>query len=316
MREPVTQGFHAVYLAGEDVENTAQHVAAWCKHHNGGKVPERFRFVRDVPDLMDGEDCTALVSHLRSRLPEGARAVLVLDTWQRATSAAPDGQNSDRDMGVAVKKVEALAREFGGPVICCCHPPKHDKGTVAGSLVIENTSTAIWHLSKTDAGLEVKVIRIKGQGLGNHKYLDHKTVMLDRCDERGQRLTGLVATFVGGDWSNAADAREAENAARQAVLNTVLGLLDRGISVVRVSGGGQKPRDVAAAVKKLGHNLTARQVSDHLAALERDGKLVYVQADKNHRGKAGYQRPSVAALAAESSAESPPKAIPNGAESD
>jgi hypothetical protein len=319
MCEPVTQGLHVVYAVGEDVENTAQHIAAWCNYHNGGNAPdlERFTFVKDVPDLMDGGDCASLGKHLRTFVPEGRRAVVFVDTWQRATSAAPDGQNSDRDMGHAVKNLEALARAFGGPAICCCHPPKDARVTVSGSFVIENSSTAIWHLSNTDAGLKLEVTRIKGPGLGKLKYLDLKTVMLDRCDERGERLTGLVATYVGGDQSHALDAREAEKAARQAVLNTVLDLLSRGIAVVRVSGSGQKPGDVAKAVnERYKLHLDKRAVSDHLAALEREGRLIYAQADKNHRGKAGYQRPSVIAAVAESSAESPPKAIPNDAEGD
>jgi hypothetical protein len=298
MGEPVTQGLHVVFTSGEDVENTAQHIAAWCKYHNGGNAPdpERFTFVKDVPDLMDGGDCASLGNHLRTFVPEGRRAVVFVDTWQRATSAAPDGQNSDRDMGLAVKNLEALARAFGGPAICCCHPPKDVRvtATVMGSSVIENASTGIWTLSNTDAGLKVEVTRIKGAGLGNHKYLAHETVRLDRRDERGQPLTGLVATYVGGSLSNALDAREAERAARLAVLNTVIDLLDRGIAVVRASGSGQKPSDVAKAVnERYNLSLGKKAVSDHLAALEREGRLVYVQADKNRRGKAGYQRPSL-----------------------
>jgi hypothetical protein len=320
MGEPVTQGLHAVFVAGEDVENTAQHVMAWCKYHNGGKVPDRFALIGDVPDLMDPEDCPALAKHLRTFVPEGKRAVVFVDTWQRATSMAPDGQNSDRDMGIAVKRVEALARQLGGPVVCCCHPPKDARvtATVMGSSVIENASTGIWHLTKENAGLKLEVNRIKGAGLGNYKHLDHKMVMLDRCDERGQRLTGLVATYVGGNRSHVLDAREAERAARQAVLNTVLDLFNRGIMVMKTGGGGRKPRDVAVAVKKqYGHDLTARQVSDHLVALEDEGLLKYVWADKNHKDiKAGFRPSSGSIVPAESSAESPPKAIPNSAESD
>jgi hypothetical protein len=184
--------------------------------------------------------------------------------------------------------------------------------------VIENSSTAIWHLSNTDAGLKLEVTRIKGAGLGNRKYLAHEAVRLDRRDERGQPLTGLVATYVGGNLSNALEAREAEKAARQAVLNTVLGLIDQGIPVVRANGSGHKPDDVAVAVnERYNLRLTKRDVSKHLAALERAGKLVYVRADKNHKDiKAGFRPSSGSTVPAESSAESPPKAIPKDAESD
>jgi hypothetical protein len=216
MGEPVTQGFHAVYLCGEDQANTAQHIEAWCKRHSGGHAPnpERFTFITGVPDLMNAEDCACLVKHIRTFVPQEMRAVIVVDTWQRATSAARDGQNSDRDMAQAVENLEAVAREFGGPAIACFHPPKDAKITVMGSSVIENASTGIWHLSNTDAGLKVEVTRIKGAGLNNYKYLSHDTVMLDRCDERGQRLTGVVATYVGGNLSNTLNARELERAAQ------------------------------------------------------------------------------------------------------
>jgi hypothetical protein len=55
--------------------------------------------------------------------------------------------------------------------------------------------------------------------------------------------------------------------------------------------------------------MDGRAALAHLSALEREGRLVYRQADKNRRMKAGYQLP-----AAESSVESLPKAIPNDAE--
>jgi hypothetical protein len=310
MAEPVAQGFHAVYLCGEDQENTAAHITAWCKRHSSGVVPDRFTFIDDVPDLTSGPDCVALAKHVRSFVPVGQRAVIVADTWQRATSRAKDGQNNDRDMAQAVENLESLAREFDGPAIGCFHPPKADKTTVHGSSVTENTSTGIWLLTNEAAGLKLEVTRIKGPGLGNYKYLAHEKVALGRYDAFGRPQTGMVAVYVGGNQTVALDRKEMGRAARQAVLAIALELIGQGVSVVRGNGNGQTPRDVAEAVRqRYGFRLDKRTVLDHLSALEREGKLIYVAADKNRRTKAGFQRGD-----AESSAESLPKAVPNDTE--
>jgi hypothetical protein len=317
LTEPVASEFHAVYLCGEDQENTAAHVAAWCKRHNGGAVPDRFIFIEDVPDLTNADDCLALATHIRSLVPEGQRILVVTDTWQRATSRAKDGQNNDWDMAQAVENLEALAQELDGPAIGCFHPPKHDRGTVHGSSVTENTSTGIWLLTKEDAGLKLEVTRIKGPGLGNYKYLAHDKVALGRYDAFGRPLTGMVVVYVGGNQTAALGREDSERAARQAVLAVTLELIERGVSVVRGNGNGQTPRDVAEAVRqRYGLRLDKRTVLDHLSALEREGKLIYVAADKNRRIKAGFQRPLVdhAENVAEGSAEGAPNATANDAE--
>jgi hypothetical protein len=313
MGEQVKSDFYAVYLCGEDAENTVAHVEAWCKRYNKGEVPERFTFISDVPDLTSANDCKALAEHIRTFVPVGARAVIIVDTWQRATSRAQDGQNSDRDMALAVENLEALAREFDGPALGCFHPPKAVATTVLGSSVTENTSTGIWLLTATEAGLKLEVTRIKGPGLGNFKYLSHEKVLLGRYDEFGRQATGVVATCIGGTVSDS-DPREAEKAARQAVFNATVSLLNGGIAVVRGNGAGQKPADVAKVVREAYNiRMDGRAALAHLNALEREGRLIYVQADKNRRIKAGYHLPS-AVVSAESSAESVPKAIPNDAE--
>lgn len=313
MGERVKPGFYSVYLCGEDAENTVSHVEAWCKRHNGDEVPGRFIFISDVPDLTNAEDCKALAEHIRSLVPRTERAVIIVDTWQRATSRAQDGQNGDRDMAMAVENLEALAREFNGPALGCFHPPKAVTTTVMGSTIIENTSTGIWLLSNGEAGLKLEVIRIKGPGLGNFKYVSRDEVPLGRHDEFGRQATGVVATCIGGTQADS-DPREAERSARLAVLNATLSLLDRGIAVVRGNGNGQKPADVAKVVReKYNIRMDGRATLAHLSALEREGKLEYVQADKNRRISAGYRRPTMT-VRAESPAENSPKAIPNDAE--
>lgn len=293
MGEPTSQDFYVIYLCGEDQENTCAHIEAWCKRFNRGEIPARFIFIEDVPDLMNTLDCQSLIKHVRSEIPSNARAVIIADTWQRATSRATEGQNSDRDMAAAVQNLEEIGKAFRGPAIGCFHPPKADKATstIHGSGVVENTSTGIWTLSDTDAGLKLEVVRIKGQGLGNFKYLSLEEVPLGRQDAFGRELTGAVVAYVGGTMLSQLDRNEKESAERAAVLTAALELIDKGIGLVRGNGSGQKPKDLAKVLRERGLRIEASAVLVHLNALQREGTLVYVDANKNSRAKAGFQRP-------------------------
>lgn len=309
MGEPISSGFHVVYLCGEDQENTAAHIAAWCARHNSSEVPDRFTFIEDVPDLTSSDDCAALAEHIRTLVPQNSRVVIVADTWQRATSKARDGQNSDHDMAAAVENLEDLAKTFRGPAIGCFHPPKHKDDTVLGSSVTENTSTGIWLLSKTDNGLKLEVTRLKGRGLGNYKYLRLEEVKLGRRDDFGFEITGGLVVHIGGTLPNAMEQADWDQLEREAVRAAAFTLIDKGIQLVRSNGTGQKPQDVAKMVlEKTGLLIDKRKVLAHLNALERDGVLTYVEANKNSRIKAGFRPASD--VVAESFAEGVPKSIP------
>jgi hypothetical protein len=295
MMEETAPGYHCVYLCGEDQENTAAHIMAWCDRYNGGRIPEQFTFFMDTPDLTSAKDCGDLADYLRQQIPEGQRVVLFVDTWQRATSKAKEGQNSDRDMAEAMENLEALGRMFSGPVVGCFHPPKADKSTTHGSAVTENASTAIWHLTRSEADgrggeMKLEVTRIKGRGLENYKHLRLEEVELKRKDELGRALTGAVAVHVGGTMQSLLDHDQRAQLEREAVLAAVRELAFKGIRVVRSNGNGQKPRDVASAVKaREGLSLTSRRVLEILGAAEREGILRYVHAHKNQRVQAGFR---------------------------
>ncbi len=194
--QPTKEGFWAVMLVGEDIGNSAAHVEAWCQKHGLSKPPKRFLFIEDVPDLMSAEDSEALAQYLRSVLPDGARAVLFVDTWQRAS--ARGGQNRDEDMQKAVGHAEAIARSLNGPCVIAFHPPKHDGGTVMGSSVIENATSAIWELSDDAGTKRLTVTRIKGKGTGNYQRFAIEDMGLGRTEEHGGEVTGAVMARVGG----------------------------------------------------------------------------------------------------------------------
>lgn len=192
---PTSRGRFAVYLSGEDQEGTLANAEAWYVHH--GIDPKdaytRILFGQMTPDLMDAKDCEELVRSVRSQLPPGARPVIFIDTWQRATSAG--GQNEDKDMQLAIRNAEYIGKELGGPVVIASHPPKNNPATINGSGVIQNSSVAIWTMmpvKKSTTVRTVSVTRIKGAGQGTDLSVAIVAKEIEGKDSFGCQRTGAV----------------------------------------------------------------------------------------------------------------------------
>ena len=197
---PTMKGLWCFYLAGEAAALTRTHAVAWCRRHLDGRFPQRFRFAPAVPDLMDAGDCRHLADHLGSVLPPGERAVLFVDTWQRATLRG--GQNRDDEMQRCVHHVESVARSLRGPAVLAFHPPKHDDRVVLGSSVVENSSAAIWQITEDGPpGLRqrrVEVTRLKSGPEGSYAVKRIESQETGDEDQFGDQVTGAVAEHVGG----------------------------------------------------------------------------------------------------------------------
>lgn len=193
---PIKEDMYAVYIAGEDDEGAEEQVRAWCKSHDIETPPERFIFLDIITDLMSAEDTREWAEALKSVIGQNSRAVVFLDTWQRASSRG--GQNRDDDMQLAVHHAEALAASLNGPAVVAFHPPKADDRMVMGSSVIENSTTAIWHLADHAVGKKLEVTRIKGRGIGNYQMFRFDEIKLGQKDEFGRERTGVVPTRIGG----------------------------------------------------------------------------------------------------------------------
>jgi len=195
MGYPTTPGRFSIYLCGEDQEGTLANAAAWCKQHrvDPTDIKTRVLFVPLTPDLLDQEDCKLLIGRVREKLPDGARPVIFIDTWQRST--AMGGQNEDKDMQAAIKNAEFIGKELGGPVIAASHPPKNNAGTISGSGVIQNSSVAIWDMrpvGKSTTRRVVRVTRIKGAGQGTQLSVTIETLQIDGRDNYGCPRTGAI----------------------------------------------------------------------------------------------------------------------------
>lgn len=194
--QPVAPGWAAVYLCGEDDVGAEEQVRAWCSVNEMEAPPERFIFLAGIVDLLSAGETEKWTKYLLSEVLDGQRAVVFVDTWQRATGRG--GQNKDEDMQLAVHHAEAMARSLRGPSVVAFHPPKHDDRAVMGSSVIENATTAIWRISDQATARRLEVERIKGKGVGNYVTFTLKEVGLGQNDDFGRERTGVVVEKIGG----------------------------------------------------------------------------------------------------------------------
>ena len=184
-----------VYLCGEDAEGLKDQYRAWSKHH--GRTPDECRFIMipAAPDLLKPAIVEAWTEAIKETVGD-KRCVVMLDTWQRATSKA--SQSDEEQMQTAVHHVEAMARSLGGPAITAAHPPKHSTESIMGSSVIENATTTIWTLEDGPTGKKLEVTRIKGAAAGQTLITDFEIVRLGEFDQFEKERTGVVPRKFGG----------------------------------------------------------------------------------------------------------------------
>jgi len=203
----VAPDWHVVYFCGEDDEGAEENARAWCNVHGVDEPPERFHFVDGIVNLLDAENVRAWSLALRKRLPEGARAVLFLDTWQRASGRG--SQNDDYQMTTAVTHLEQMAEALRGPAVAAFHSPKsenkpgktNDNLTILGSSVIENMTSAILTLSNEPGSMKkLEVTRQKGKGEGYFNWFRFEEIETsEQIDPLSrEKPSGVVAIRIGG----------------------------------------------------------------------------------------------------------------------
>jgi hypothetical protein len=192
---PVAKDWACVYACGEDDLGLQEQMAAWIKVH--GVIPndDRFIVMAAAPNLLNPEEAEAWTRFILGKL-KGRRAIFFVDTWQRATSRA--SQNDDDDIQNAVAHTEAMAKSFRGPAVVAVHPPKANDSTTMGSSVFENSTVAIWKMTKEPQYRLLEVTRIKGKGEGCYQRFKFNIINLGETDELGEERTGVVAESLGG----------------------------------------------------------------------------------------------------------------------
>jgi hypothetical protein len=258
---PLDKGWAVVYLCGEDDIGLQLHMQAWCKEHGKVPAPDRLTVYTLTPDLMSGTDVENWAKDIRSTVGD-RRVVTFVDTWQRATSRA--SQNDDKEMQTAIHNAQALAKVLNGPMIIACHPPKSNADTISGSMVIENHSTCIIHI--TDEGLRKRatVERIKGPGERNFIGLEYKLVDLGRTDKFDKKVTGLVPYAKGGTGMGVDQAYFAE-------LMEIAELIYKELHVqITDNKGSMAMKDMAAWLINYGHNYPATRIGAFAANMDEE----------------------------------------------
>lgn len=208
MGQPIEDDWAVVYICGEDDEGLEEQLRAWTKHYGYDLPEDRFYVMAGTVDLMSADSVETWTRFLKEELGS-RRAVVFVDTWQRASSRG--GQNKDEDMQLAIHHVEAMAKSLNGPVVAAFHPPKNGDKTLLGSSVIENSTTAIWELDDSNGARKLEVTRIKGKGTGNYQLFEFKEVYLDEQDAFGKERSGVVANRIGGVEDNEAAVNKSES---------------------------------------------------------------------------------------------------------
>lgn len=196
----IDKGWYCVYLAAEDVPGVKERVEAWRKHTGILMTdPNRFRVFDASINLLDPEEVKAFAEFIQAETKLYRKVFFVVDTWQRMTMLA-ESQSADSDMQKAIANLEGLCKSFNGPSIILAHPPKANSETVAGSMVIENSSQAIWQVETTGGGSrEIKVDRIKGAKEGIRKSFKFEAVEIEGITKFGKQRSAVVAKYTGGD---------------------------------------------------------------------------------------------------------------------
>lgn len=202
---PIQSGWHAIYLCGEFPELTITHAMAWCKQHGVDPADTSTRFIYSdlVPNLTSREDIERLIPHIRELLPPNGKAVIYIDTLQRAASGSD--LNSFKEMSAVVENLEFLGKQINAPVVLAAHPPKNGGDDPLGSSVMGNATGSMWEIrcanstgktvkGKNDANAKrvVRVTRHKGTAPEAKFSARIESVAIGGEDDHGRPYTGAL----------------------------------------------------------------------------------------------------------------------------
>lgn len=217
---PLMKDFKVVYLCGEDDEGLEVNLNAWTTKHERKPERGRLRIADGIIKLQSEEDVAKRAQEIKDWVGD-SRAIIILDTWQRATTGLK--ANAQEEMDVAVERAEIIAELVNGPIIGAFHPPKDGRVTIMGSSVMENTTSAIWNLEKSieENTVKLKVVRIKGKGHGNYRKFYFEETNIGSQDTHGTEESGIVPVYRGGT-EDTSKAAALEKSREQRVIATVV----------------------------------------------------------------------------------------------
>jgi hypothetical protein len=219
------RNWKVIYICGEDDEGMILNVRAWAKYNDRG-LPDNDRFLiaKDIIKMTNKTELSVRLKEMRE-WADGARCLIILDTWARATSGY--SSNTQEEMDIAYENAERVAAVLMGPMIACFHPPKDGRMTIRGSAVQEDASSGIWELTETPDGIKLTIGRAKGKGRGNYRNFRLEPLDLEGTDFYGDKLQGIVPVKFGGtEDEGKTDYMERKVNQRRAWAKAIIGCLE------------------------------------------------------------------------------------------
>jgi hypothetical protein len=260
-----------LYMAAEGGRGIRRRIRAWSIRHQVPADQIRLRVLPRAVQAYEGNEWSTFVA-ASQRLPP---VLVIVDTQARVTVGAEE--NSARDMGVVVKRVEEL-REATSACVLLVHHQGHAGGRGRGSSAVWGANDFELALTRPDdrtkREVSVEVAKQKDDEDGQSINFDMVTVELGEYDEDGEPVTSLVPVWrEPADDQDEAPNQEPPKVNKEAARKAKLDEEDEAIYevVCKLIADG-KPTSVRTirAMAQMGHP----KVSDALTRLVMAGRLV------------------------------------------
>jgi phage/plasmid primase-like uncharacterized protein len=243
--------------------NTLSSLQLWCRVGRDSTLA----IVRDDGKWKE----TKFLVRLRDILKKIGPALLILDTV--SDIVALDETKRPPVNAFCKQVLGGLCREYNATVLVLAHPSKaamSDGSGYAGTTAWNNAvrSRLLLERPKDDEKGPRRTLRVAKSNYGIETNIT-------------LTLNGRVFSPPGGT-----GAMEREFYEEKAVIEAVAAMRKRGIRVVKHSGDGQKPADIATAIQDThGLVMTRQRVIDILNKAEREGRIIYQHATPGKNGK-------------------------------
>jgi hypothetical protein len=182
-----TKHGHVVYVAGEDIEEVAQRVQAWKKHHGISTLP-RLHFYQCPLNLKT--DTPRFIRAIKKKFSDTDIALIIVDTLAVCSMGIDENKKGEFD-GV-LQALEDLWREFGCCVIACHHAGKN--GDMRGTSSMDGIAYSMIEVSEEDENIKLRSEKKRRGKRFEAFYLNRETVELPGLDEAGDPVTSCVVT--------------------------------------------------------------------------------------------------------------------------
>jgi hypothetical protein len=176
---------------------------------------------RPAPHLLKPEEVQELITDLK---PLGPIALIVIDTYARATAGAEE--NSSKDAGIAVHNCQQLQEQTGACVLLLHHTGKNEALGMRGSSALPGGIDTEIYIERPDEEANFRNVKVgKQRDLDDHTHLfsfELKKVQLG-VDEDGDPITSVVVQEVDQKPKNEKESELLPNTPVRRAIRVVVG---------------------------------------------------------------------------------------------